>query len=306
MRVKCPSCDSVSELHPPVVLGVCRCGALIRARITAHVPPQEQQTTSAQVDHYAVLGVDRTATSEQIKAAYRLRVKATHPDTGGDADEFRLVQSAYETLSNPELRKIYDRPGRESVGTAAPSVIPDVIGKKVLDAVRLASRHGLATRIAIIEVPKNSELVGRVVGQVPYPGTATSAHLLGLIVAVSSTSTLWDRFKAAVTDLSVGFVTGLKTGLFNSPSQPREIGASSTYRQAANNAGEVVGSLAVGAVEVTATALGCLGNAIIALGLLVLFTIGFAVASPAPPVGLAILALAGWLTYKFFKSFDKA
>lgn len=45
-----------------------------------------------------LLGVPENASIEQIKAAYKARAKLTHPDTGGDADLFGLVQRAYEVL----------------------------------------------------------------------------------------------------------------------------------------------------------------------------------------------------------------
>jgi hypothetical protein len=48
-----------------------------------------------------VLGVDRDADQEQIKAAYRERVKDVHPDAeGGDADAFKRVQDAYDVLTD--------------------------------------------------------------------------------------------------------------------------------------------------------------------------------------------------------------
>ena len=46
-----------------------------------------------------VLGLPSSSTLEQIKSAWRRRVRETHPDTGGDAAMFRAVQDAYETLT---------------------------------------------------------------------------------------------------------------------------------------------------------------------------------------------------------------
>jgi len=70
--------------------------------------------TFASADHYAVLGVDERATSEQIRSAYRLAAKAHHPDRNpGDAEaalRFRRIQEAYEVLSNPARRAAYRRP----------------------------------------------------------------------------------------------------------------------------------------------------------------------------------------------------
>jgi len=62
------------------------------------------------VDFYAVLGVSTDASEAEIKQAYRELVKTVHPDTGPDADaeRFRLVREAYETLSDPNRRRTYD------------------------------------------------------------------------------------------------------------------------------------------------------------------------------------------------------
>mmetsp|Transcript_15394 Transcript_15394/g.27515 ORF Transcript_15394/g.27515 Transcript_15394/m.27515 type:complete len:147 (-) Transcript_15394:262-702(-) len=51
----------------------------------------------------AVLGVPPAASLPEVKAAYRLRVLQTHPDKGGSAEEFRLVQTAFESLVASKL-----------------------------------------------------------------------------------------------------------------------------------------------------------------------------------------------------------
>lgn len=61
------------------------------------------------VDHYAVLDLKPDATPEEIKKAYRAMAAKTHPDRGGAAHLFRMVQEAYETLSDPDKRAAYDR-----------------------------------------------------------------------------------------------------------------------------------------------------------------------------------------------------
>lgn len=64
-------------------------------------------------DFYQVLGVDRTASAEEIKRAFRNIARRTHPDTNpGDPDSaarFREAAEAYEVLSDPETRRRYDR-----------------------------------------------------------------------------------------------------------------------------------------------------------------------------------------------------
>lgn len=62
------------------------------------------------MDYYQVLGVDKTSSQDEIKRAYRKLAGKHHPDRGGDAEEFKRVQEAYETLGDPERRAAYDNP----------------------------------------------------------------------------------------------------------------------------------------------------------------------------------------------------
>lgn len=65
------------------------------------------------MDHYTVLGVQRQADASEIKKAYRKLAGKHHPDRGGDAEEFKRVQKAYETLSDPQKRQMYDQFGTD-------------------------------------------------------------------------------------------------------------------------------------------------------------------------------------------------
>lgn len=62
-------------------------------------------------DPYITLGLARAASPESIKAAYRQRVQATHPDRGGDPADFIAVVKAFGLLSDPAARKLYDEAG---------------------------------------------------------------------------------------------------------------------------------------------------------------------------------------------------
>jgi curved DNA-binding protein CbpA len=58
---------------------------------------------------YQVLAVEPDADDETLRRAYRLRLRQTHPDTGGDAALFIQVQRAWELVGTPEARAAYDR-----------------------------------------------------------------------------------------------------------------------------------------------------------------------------------------------------
>lgn len=80
---------------------------------------------------YAVLGLSRGASTDDVKQAYRARVKRCHPDHGGSDDEFRQLQAAYELLLDPAARARYDA----ATGDAPSS--PRVRGEDVVDVLRV-------------------------------------------------------------------------------------------------------------------------------------------------------------------------
>ncbi|MGW8482595.1 DnaJ domain-containing protein [Microbacterium sp. NPDC055903] len=57
---------------------------------------------------YEVLGVPACADEDTLRRAYRLRLRQTHPDTGGDAAAFVQVQLAWEVIGSPQARAAYD------------------------------------------------------------------------------------------------------------------------------------------------------------------------------------------------------
>lgn len=70
---------------------------------------------------YSVLEVSKDADEKEIKKAYRRLSRVHHPDKGGDEHKFKEIAAAYEILSDPEKRKMYDKYGLEGVENGAPS-----------------------------------------------------------------------------------------------------------------------------------------------------------------------------------------
>ncbi len=65
-------------------------------------------------DYYKTLGVERNATPEQIKKAYRKLARENHPDAGGDEEKFKDINEAYEVLGDEKKRELYDQYGSAS------------------------------------------------------------------------------------------------------------------------------------------------------------------------------------------------
>eukprot|EP00927_Polykrikos_kofoidii_P068370 TRINITY_DN63746_c0_g1_i1.p1 TRINITY_DN63746_c0_g1~~TRINITY_DN63746_c0_g1_i1.p1 ORF type:complete len:244 (+),score=57.29 TRINITY_DN63746_c0_g1_i1:74-805(+) len=75
---------------------------------------------AASEDYYSLLGVDRSASADDIKKAYRKAALRWHPDKNSDNKEvaeamFKEVAEAYEVLSDPNKRSLYDRGGKEAL-----------------------------------------------------------------------------------------------------------------------------------------------------------------------------------------------
>jgi DnaJ-class molecular chaperone len=89
-------------------------------------------------DYYQILGINRDATPDQIKRAYRKLASQHHPDKGGDKAKFQEIQQAYDTLGNEQKRTEYNNPRPQGFGFPHPGApggfdfqtIFDVFGTK--------------------------------------------------------------------------------------------------------------------------------------------------------------------------------
>src|ERR1700679_4355261 len=69
------------------------------------------KTPKKKRDPYQTVGIPKTAKPEAVKRAYRRKAKATHPDSGGNAEEFKEVSAAYRLLTDESKRAAFDETG---------------------------------------------------------------------------------------------------------------------------------------------------------------------------------------------------
>jgi hypothetical protein len=97
------------------------------------------------VDPYAVLGIDHTATGNEIAKAFRTRAKELHPDAASGpntAEQFSELVAAYDVLSNHRTRREYDHAATTAAASvAARNGAPETQPARETAFVRLSGRH---------------------------------------------------------------------------------------------------------------------------------------------------------------------
>lgn len=66
------------------------------------------------MNYYEILGIDKSASSDDIKAAFKKLAKIHHPDIGGDIEKFKQINEAYSVLIDPSSRRQYDLGGADN------------------------------------------------------------------------------------------------------------------------------------------------------------------------------------------------
>lgn len=96
------------------------------------------------MNHYETLGIERNASADEVKKAYRTKASAAHPDRGGDAAEMQRVNQANDVLSDPERRERYDQTGNDatmpSVEDEARTFLLHVLGIALDDSIDVLAK----------------------------------------------------------------------------------------------------------------------------------------------------------------------
>lgn len=82
-------------------------------------------------DLYKELGLERGASKDDIQKAYRKKAAKSHPDRGGNGDDFKVIAKAYEVLFDDDKRKRYDETGETERNGLTPE---DVVRQMSVEA----------------------------------------------------------------------------------------------------------------------------------------------------------------------------
>lgn len=139
-------------------------------------------------DYYTILGVNKDASQDNIKKAYKKLVKIHHPDVGGSEVDFKKIAEAYEILSDVEKRRMYDMRGQQPVGgfpggfSSYDEMMANVFNQFGFDFGQSNRRSRSAERGADIRINMSftlSEIAKGVVKKIKYKRNYHCSHCRG-------------------------------------------------------------------------------------------------------------------------------
>ncbi|MBO0890335.1 MAG: J domain-containing protein [Acidothermales bacterium] len=138
---------------------------------------------SAAPDYYELLGVARDADVAAIRRAYRRLARVSHPDSGGNAGMFRLLRTAYETLTDEAARRRYDA-GLDSADDRRPDDAATPGTARAVDPERLSWWSRIDPEAREVVVPPYHR------GRTTAAATAGGFVVLGVVMTFVSVTAL--------------------------------------------------------------------------------------------------------------------
>eukprot|EP00752_Nemacystus_decipiens_P008284 g7406.t1 len=98
--------------------------------------------------YYSILGVDTTASTDEICKAYRRASLLVHPDKGGDPRAFRRLSRAHDVLRDPGLRELYDKYGPALAPSSGDLIGSGTVGRLV--PLSVAAAGGVVSQFLLV------------------------------------------------------------------------------------------------------------------------------------------------------------
>lgn len=148
-------------------------------------------------DLYAELGVGHEATTEEIKRAFRRVAMDCHPDKAGDDQEllarYARAREAYETLGDPEKRRLYDRGARAPTSIASllcERPLGQAMVERMLPSAPKAKKGGVDAAF-VLEVPAEMLATGGTIAWPEYDAGGRIERLVGFSVPPGADARPW-------------------------------------------------------------------------------------------------------------------
>jgi DnaJ-class molecular chaperone len=115
------------------------------------------------MDYYNKLGVNKSASQDEIKRAYKKLAMKHHPDRGGDQKTFQEINEAYDTLKDNEKRYMYDNPQTRQQFNFNTGNMNDMFSQffRQTQRVRKNSSMSITVRISLKDVVTGKDVVGK-------------------------------------------------------------------------------------------------------------------------------------------------